>query len=156
MNTFTTFIIRPLRDDDMIAMAVLHAKAIRHSYPAVYPAHVVDDWANSRRPEKYLTARERGEEFLVAEADGHTVGFIGWKNGELCGMYIDPRYHGKAIGTELVKAADEIAQANGTPITHVTAALSARGFYEKMGFKLVREGTSTVSGHEINDYYMER
>lgn len=141
--------IRDLHEDDCLQLADFHQRAVRTAYPAFYPQHVVDDWAASRTPEGYLRSQAKGETFLVAALGGKPVGFIGWKDGELCGMYVDPDYHGQKIGQRLVASATLQAQTNGAPITFVRAALAAIGFYEKMGFRIVEETTDTVQGHTI-------
>ena len=150
-----TFAIRPMREEDTPLLADLHKRAIRASYPSHYTPEVVEAWANSRDPQKYLKARANGVHFLVYETDAKPVGFISWKEGELCGMYIDPDYQKQGIGSVLTTSAAMLAHLDGESITWVKAALPAQGFYEKLGFVFKEYGTSQIGDHTIRDVLLE-
>ncbi len=153
----TQLIIRPMQESDCEAMAKLHARAVLAAYPAAYGDEVTRDWAQSRRPERYLKARKGGEQFLVVEQDKQIIGFGSWgfSNGELSSMYIDPDYHGQGVGRRLFDDIMKNSRNEAAPVTWVKAALPARGFYEKMGFVFREFGTSTVQGHVIQDVLLE-
>ncbi|TKW61566.1 MAG: GNAT family N-acetyltransferase [Blastochloris viridis] len=147
--------VRPFKEEDAPALADLHKRAILATYPSCYTQDVVEAWANSRAPERYLKAQERGEQFLVYELEGKPLGFISWKDGELCAMYVDPDHHKQGIGSLLTSSAAFIALQEGKPLSWVKAALPAQGFYEKMGFVFKEFGTSQIGDHTIQDVLLE-
>jgi len=156
MSNQTNISIRPLQPEHAEAVRNFHARAVLQSFKGIYPDEVLEKWAASRSGEGYLRHQANGENFLVAFISEKPVGFIGWKDGELCGLYVDPDYQRHAIGTLLVQSADAEANLKQRPITFVNAGANARGFYEKIGFRFVREGTFTVCGYSLPDFHMER
>lgn len=79
---------------------------------------------------------ERGE-VLVAEADGRTVGFvvifIGEREAELDGLFVEPEHWRQGVGAALVDVATHEARKRGLTLM-VTANPAAKAFYEKCGF----------------------
>ncbi|RYG60125.1 MAG: GNAT family N-acetyltransferase [Alphaproteobacteria bacterium] len=146
--TLHTFTVRPMQQSDADALCTLHRRAIRHNHGQLYSKIIVEDWANSRTPDGYWRNHLKGESFLVALIDDQPVGFIGWKDGELCGLYINPDHQRRNIGSALVIAADVMANANNQPIRTVVTG-SATAFYEKHGFHLTGETTFSVAGHTL-------
>ena len=77
------------------------------------------------------------DEVLVAEQDCEIVGmavvFIGDRDAELDGLFVEPEHWREGIGTALVDVATHAARRRGLTLM-VTANPSAREFYEKCGF----------------------
>jgi GNAT superfamily N-acetyltransferase len=108
-----------------------------------YDPAKVHDWANQG---DFTAERLRELIVFVADSDG---GAIGWAslipNGEvgwLEDLWIDPAWIGKGVGTELFRRATEHAKSLGARRLEWEAEPNAVGFYEKMGGRFVREGTS--------------
>ena len=108
-----------------------------------YDPAKVHDWANQG---DFTAERLRELIVFVADSDG---GAIGWASlipkgevGWLEDLWIDPAWIGKGVGTELFRRATEHAKALGARRLEWEAEPNAVGFYEKMGGRFVREGTS--------------
>lgn len=69
----------------------------------------------------------------VAEIDGRVAGFAALVEGDLDGLFVEPGQWRRGIGRALVEAAAHEARRRGLALT-VTAAPTARQFYEKCGF----------------------
>jgi len=82
------------------------------------------------------------DEVLVAEQDGEIVGmavvFIGDRDAELDGLFVEPEHWRKGIGAELVDVATHAARRRGLTLM-VTANPSARDFYLRCGFVIEGE-----------------
>lgn len=74
---------------------------------------------------------------LVAEVDGRIAGFAALIEGELDGLFVEPKQWRQGIGSALVDHAAHEARRRGLSLT-VIASPSARSFYESCGF--VQEG----------------
>ena len=74
----------------------------------------------------------------VAELDGEVAGFVGVDGGEVSHLCIDPSAQGRGIGTALLDHAKGIAP-DGLTLWVFQRNTSARRFYERHGFRLVRE-----------------
>ena len=70
---------------------------------------------------------------FVAELDGKVAGFAALLDGELDGLFVEPRLWRKGVGAALVKEAAHRARRIGLSLT-VVAGPSARPFYEACGF----------------------
>ena len=70
---------------------------------------------------------------LVAEIDGQMAGFAALIDGDLDGLFVEPKLWRQGIGAALVEAAAHEARRRGRTLT-VTANPGARGFYENCGF----------------------
>src|SRR3989475_12114967 len=107
----------------------------------IYPRLFVDNGV------KYGSSR-----IVVAEADGHAVGFVMWgpalepawfapgveRWAELDDLHVHPNYQNRGIGTRLVRSAGRAARAAGVAVMYLGAEASnapARRVYEKNGFR---------------------
>jgi ribosomal protein S18 acetylase RimI-like enzyme len=93
-------------------------------------------------------AAERGNEYLVAEANGEVVGCLqltiiaglsrsGMTRGQLEGVRVDSRYRGHGTGEQLVRAAVERSRELGCKLVQLTSdrtRVDAIRFYERLGF----------------------
>jgi len=70
---------------------------------------------------------------LVAEIDGQMAGFAALVDGDLDGLFVEPKLWRQGIGAALVEAAAHEARRRGYTLT-VTANPGARRFYENCGF----------------------
>lgn len=81
---------------------------------------------------------ERGQVLVAASGEG-IVGFavviVEHERAELDGLFVDPRYWRKGVGTALAEAATHEARRSGLSLT-VIASLAARDFYESCGFSV--------------------
>jgi len=89
----------------------------------------------------------RSSATLAVSSDGEAGGFASVRNGILEHLYVAPQFQGRGLGTLLLVAAKE-----GSPRNlrlHVFQRnLSARRFYERRGFMLLklRDGSSNEEG----------
>ena len=99
---------------------------------------------------------EHDERMFVAVLDDSVVGFVSWAGIELRTLYVDPAYNGKGIGEALHHACDEDARAIGRRIIRVDSSLSARGFYQRLGYNVVRKTFILNAGIRIPALVMHR
>ena len=83
---------------------------------------------------------------FVAEADGKTIGWASLKDAGattwLEDLWIEPGWIGKGVGSRLFREAAAHARAGGATAIEWEAEPNAVGFYEKLGGRHVRSGTS--------------
>jgi len=108
-----------------------------------YDPATVRDWANQGD-----FTSERLRELIVFVADSDR-GAIGWASlipkgevGWLEDLWIDPGWIGQGVGSGLFRRAAAHAKSLGAQRLEWEAEPNAIGFYEKMGGRFVREGTS--------------
>lgn len=145
--------VRPFRAEDAEAIVELHARSFAglagtHNSQDQIDAHV----ALIRDPSygRELT----GNNLLVGvTADGEIVATAGWcdlegepETARIRKVFVSPRSAGAGVGRRLVGEAEANARRRGRRRYFVRANLNAAGFYERLGYRAVREGLMPVPG----------
>ncbi len=124
--------VRALGPGDGEALALLHRRAILATSTRFYSTGQLASWAAGLRPEAYAAAP--GGWFDVVTADDRVVAFCDQSGEDIRGLYVDPDWHGRGIGTALVRLAEDRMRTAGVSVAKVHSALSSRSFYERCGF----------------------
>jgi len=85
-----------------------------------------------------LKKKSRKMLILVAAEGSKILGTAGFDDGWILGVFVDPKYHGKEIGTKLLKRIENIAKERGFEKIRTHAAVNSIGFYKKNGFRVVK------------------
>ena len=91
--------------------------------------------------ERWLGPANAEEVKLVARDDqgvvGGLIGQMRWRWLYVAKLWVDERGRGRGIGTELLRAAEDLARSSGcTDVSLDTFEYQARPFYEKLGYEL--------------------
>ena len=150
-------VVRPVRDGDAEALAVVHVTSWRETYAGLVPESMYDDSALVQRRSFWEQAVARTlagqarSTVRVAEVDGRIVGFaaagpsrpgVQRRPLELGMIYVLAEAHGRGIGHALLDAVigDRPAQ-----LWVAEENSRARRFYERHGFAW--DGTRTLDEH---------
>ena len=91
-------------------------------------------WAsNLSVPGMELKIREM--EILVAEINGQVVGWGAIRGDRLEGLYTDPDFAGRGIGTELLNKLEVLMRTYGIRTIRAEASSNAEGFYLRRGYE---------------------
>ena len=108
---------------------------------------------------------QQGHTFLLAELDAAPVGFASFSPTSEQGIYklhkiyVSTDIQGKGLGKTLLNAVIEEIKLLGatTLILNVKRDNTARTFYEKFGFTVIKEEDIDIgNGFFMNDYVMEK
>jgi GNAT superfamily N-acetyltransferase len=104
---------------------------------------------------------------LVAECDGHLVGFSQVRNGarhalvedaaaaELDRLYVQERFTGRGVGRDLLRHAEKAAAARGADTLWLTAwegNARALQFYARRGYQALGMTTYTIDGEAFPNH----
>jgi ribosomal protein S18 acetylase RimI-like enzyme len=147
-----TTTIRALREDDIKAVVEFSVRAWRPVFesfggllgPEIF-RHLYPDWVADQASAVETTCRAEGSRVWVAEAGGRPVGFVAviihddTETGEIYMIAVDPDYHNRGIGTELVTFAVDRIMERGMKLAEIGTGgdpghAPARRVYEKAGF----------------------
>lgn len=102
--------------------------------------------------------------YIACEEESGPVGYVSIQRQgadlfHLQKIYVLPGYQGKRIGRRLfehaIRAVKELHPAPCTVELNVNRSNPARGFYERMGMRVMREGDFPIGGgYYMNDYIM--
>ena len=121
-----------------------------------YSQAQVDAWADGQTD---VAAWERSfllHHTLVARIGGEIVGFADLDGGYLDRLYVHKDYQRQGVATALVQALERQAALQGEArmITH--ASITARPFFEKRGYGVVKEQQVERKGLLLTNFVMEK
>lgn len=118
----------------------------------------VDAWA----PKSNLKLEDWEKRFsrtypIIATVDGKIVGFAEFKrNGYIDCFYFHHEWIGRGIGKALMEEIFIRAKKNNIKRIFVDVSITAKPFFEKMGFSVLREQIIIRRGVELKNYPMEK
>ena len=118
--------IREYQPEDTDALVTIWQSAIALAHPFLKPAFVALEEQNMRNI--YLPNTKT----WVAEEQGVPVGFIALMEDEIGGLFLEPRYHGKGIGREMVDHA--VDRTGPLRVEVFEKNVVGRPFYDRYGF----------------------
>lgn len=150
-------IIRHYVATDAAALWDLFYHTIRHINSCDYSPAQVAAWA----PDNYnMTAwQQRMQELspFVAEIDRVIVGYTDLQSdGLIDHFFCHHQYQGQGIGRALMKHVFTVGQAQGIKRYYSEVSITARPFYEHMGFSLVKPQIITIRGQQFINFVMEK
>ncbi len=94
----------------------------------------------------------------VAEANQQILGFgdLELESGYLNRFYCHKGCQGQGVGKRILAKLIEEAQQHQIPRLHTEASITARPFFEKQGFVLVRQQEKPLRGQIFTNFIMEK
>ncbi|PLW80525.1 hypothetical protein C0585_02405 [Candidatus Woesearchaeota archaeon] len=151
------FIIRKLKDSDIIKAGNVVKKAQRLTLKDYYSKELIDAFCNKNNPKNFaIRAKER--QFYIAEIPKRKkiIGVIAKKDNELKTFFVHPNYQGKGVGRKLFEKVRDETLKQGYDKLIVKSSHYAVNIYKKLGFKFIKKIKQEVDGLPFIDNYMEQ
>ena len=146
--------LRDYESRDCPALARLFYETVHTVNRRDYTQSQVDAWATGTVDLAAWDASFTAHHTLVAEEDGVILGFADMaSDGYLDRLYVHKDHQGRGIATALCDAL-EAASAAARFITH--ASLTARLFFEKRGYRVVKAQQVERRGVFLTNFVMEK
>jgi len=111
-------------------------------------------WATGTIDERDWNASLSAHRTLIAELDGIIVGFADLaEDGYLDRLYVHRAYQRRGIATALCNALEAGCT---VPLLTTHASITARPFFEKRGWKTVRQQTVVRQGVALTNFVMQK
>ena len=145
--------IREYRPEDCEAITRLFYDTVHTVNRRDYAPAQLDAWADGR-PDLAAWNRSLQEHFSLVALEGEElVGFADMAAaGYLDRLYVHKDYQGQGIATALCKRLEQTVA--GTIVTH--ASITARAFFEKRGYRVVKEQQVERRGIRLTNFVMEK
>lgn len=115
-------------------------------------------WANEADRMSHIVKWEKEfneNDTFIAEIDEQVVGFIDCtKAGYLDRLFVDADFQGQGIATALVKKVEAIARQNHLEKIELHASITAKPFFEHLGYQVLTRNIVTLKGIELLNYHM--
>lgn len=145
--------IRRYQQSDCKELTELFYNTVHTVNAKDYTKEQLDVWATGQVDlEKWNQSLQ--EHFSVVVVDNDIIAGFGDidKTGYLDHLYVHANYQGKGIATGICNQLEQAVQ--GTIITH--ASITARPFFEKRGYKVVKEQEVERQGIFLTNFVMEK
>ncbi|WP_229429301.1 GNAT family N-acetyltransferase [Massilia sp. ST3] len=136
----------------------LRTRAVRATCASHYPPDVIETWCAAAPPVSLPLLVQAGGT-VVAEEDGLLIGYaiLNQETGEVDAAFVEPAHQGRGIALGLLRELETMARLRGLARMFLSASLNAVPFYERAGFRSVREELYPHrSGIGIRSVFMEK
>lgn len=149
-------IIREFREQDAPILWALFYNTIRNINLRDYTEHQVKAWAPDEFDAQLWLKKMTAIQPFVAELDGVIVGYSDVQpSGLVDHFFCHHEYQGQGVGRALMTHVIKQAEAKGLNRIYSEVSITARPFYEHMGFTVVNEQKIEVRGATLTNYVME-
>ncbi|WP_186176299.1 GNAT family N-acetyltransferase [Vibrio jasicida] len=150
-------IIRDFQEEDAPKLWALFFNTVRNVNRRDYTEQQVKAWAQEGFDSQLWLKKMVSIQPFVAVLDGVIVGYSDVQpSGLVDHFFCHHEYQGQGVGRALMTHVLEQAKAKGLTRIYSEVSVTARPFYEHMGFIVVNEQQIEVRGATLTNYVMER
>ncbi len=150
-------IVRDYTEDDAGPICRLFYETVRSVNLGDYSPEQVRAWAPAPPDPAAWHERMSGRHTLVAEANDGLAGFLELEeDGHLDMLYCRRERVGRGVGSRLYAAAEERARGLGLGGIFTEASITARPFFVRHGFRVVRRNVVVRHGVELVNFSMDK
>ncbi len=148
--------LRRYRLNDIDAIAALFHDTVHLVCAKDYTPEQLNAWADGSVDKAAWNASLLAHHTLVAESGGVVIGFGDIDGDYLDRLYVHEGWQGRGVATAIVAALEQHAQETGQTrmVTHVS--VTARPFFERRGFAVVKEQQAERKGVLLTNFVMEK
>jgi putative acetyltransferase len=148
--------IRRFQDKDATGTADLFRDTVKRVNCRDYSPNQVKAWAPDDMDVEIWRIRLSAAQTFVAETEeGELLGFISVDRARHIDLlYCHADHQGKGAGSLLLEHMERHARDSGVTFFSAEASVTARPFFEKQGFRVIREQKVKKSGMSFINYLM--
>lgn len=144
--------IREYRTEDQAEILSLFYETVHTVNARDYNEKQLDAWAPKDNDYKHLKSALRNNLTLLAIEDGKITGFADIdENGYLDHLFVHKDYQRRGIASALCSRIEE-----GFKRIETHASITARPFFEKRGYVVVKTQDVKIRGEILRNYVMEK
>ncbi len=150
--------IRRLAAQDIPEMRKLFRATVLTVNSKDYTKEEVEDWASCGDSVEHWKELLAKNDYIGAlDGQGGIVGFSSMNaEGYLHSMFVHKDWQGKGVATLLLSEVEKIARRYGVHKISVEVSVTARPFFEKHGYKVVKEQKAKANRLYLTNYVMEK
>ena len=154
-----TFMLREFRLEDAQETYQLFFDTVHHVNIKDYNKEQCDIWAPAdKNIEEWGDSLAKNYSYVAV--DEHSLAIIGFSDIEASGYlnrgYVHKGYQGQGIGRALLNIREDKARELGLKRVFSNVSETAKSFYLRLGYKIVKEQTRELNGMPFTQYRMEK
>lgn len=147
--------VRQFEPEDAERLSELIARNFQQVLVQDYPIEAIETWVAVFTPER-LIEESRRQFMVVGMVGNELVGLASLDGDRVRNVFVDVARHRTGIGKALMTAVEAHARERHVKTIYLMAAVSARGFYEKLGFRVVKRIDRDLNGIPVPEVRMEK
>lgn len=149
--------VRDFALPDLPVVATLLTETVRRVNARDYLPEQVAAWAPDVPDLDRWAERLTPLAVLVAEDGGRVVGFASWQSdGYLDHLFTHADRQCRGVATALAERVEAAMRDAGVAVAFADVSVTARPFFERRGYAVVREQSVVVRGVSFMNYRMEK
>jgi GNAT superfamily N-acetyltransferase len=149
--------VRRYQAGDKNILARLFTDTVHAISAADYSLEQVEVWAGDAPDLECWLGHLAGRMVLVAEHGSEIVGFTTFEaNGHLNHLYVHHRFQRRGAASALLRQIEVEAASRGIRCIFTEASITARPFFEHIGFRVIAPQSVEVKGISFLNYRMEK
>jgi putative acetyltransferase len=149
--------IRPAQASEFGAIGRIFHDSVHRIAKRDYTDEQLRAWSAEELSAEHWHKRTAGLEVRVAVVENLLAGFIGFSlSGYIDLLFTRPEFVRRGVARALLLDAESLLGQSGVETAWTEASLTARGFFETMGYSIVREQTMRRGEVELRNFRMEK
>ena len=149
--------IRNYKENDEKILWEIFFHAIRNINIRDYSQEQVEAWAPDECDAVAWKKRMDGLNSFIAEIDGVVVGYTDLQpSGLIDHFFCHHEYQGRGVGRTLMNHVFAIGKERGIKRYYSEVSITARPFYQRLGFKVTKEQEVEIRGQKLKNFVMEK
>ena len=148
-------VIRRYETADLDAVIGVFLRSVREVASRDYDAGQIAAWAQVDRDA--WSRRRLDRPTWVALIDDAITGFTDLESdGHIDMLFVDPASQRRGVASALLDTVENAARVQGLALLNTDACITARPFFEKHGFQVVRSQEVALRGQRLTNFRMEK
>ena len=148
--------LRRYRLNDIDAIAALFHDTVHLVCAKDYTPEQLNAWADGSVDKAAWNASLQAHHTLVAESGGMVVGFGDIDGDYLDRLYVHKDWQSRGVATAIVAALEQHARGNGHERIVTHSSVTAKAFFERRGYAVVKEQQVERKGVLLTNFVMEK
>ena len=149
-------ILRKYRSNDCPEMLKLFYDTVHEINKKDYSSEQLDAWTSDIIFDKWDKSF-LSNNTIVAEKNGIIAGFGDMdNNGYLDRLYVNKDYQNMGVGSAIINELEKTAVSNGVFCFTTYSSITAKPFFIKHDYRVLKENTVLKNGIEMRNYFMEK
>lgn len=149
--------VRRAERSDLKKIQKLFVETVKSVNSRDYSSEKIATWASRGNDNNFWNYKLNEEHFFVAEFEGELVGFTSITDlGYIDFMYVHKYYQRIGVGRALLSMVEEVADELDVEELYSHVSITARPFFESLGFKVMEEQQRKVNEHSFVNFLMAK
>lgn len=149
--------IRAFKPEDAPALWQLFFNTIRKVNGRDYSQQQLEVWASEKMDLSLWQSRMIEIDPFICQREGVIAGYSDLQaDGLIDHLYCHHEFQGQGVGRELMQHVHLLAEQRGIRNLYSNVSITARPFFERFGFRVVREQQNLRDGVVLINYRMEK